>query len=149
MAVGGVLLTSFWYIRTGNMTALIVFAVIMIVAAVPLNAYLGKLRRKPNDTALEDESSTTNRNKPLLAGHWNVRFRATVGPLFIVLTLVNALLMWRYGLFLLDFFSAEGDGEQIRFLLLCFPLPVAFSFAWYKLTSWLAERDRIARQYFD
>ncbi len=64
MSVLGVSLTSFWYMATGNWAALVVFAVIMVCAAVPLNVYLGKLRRKPTDTALEDESSTTYRNKP-------------------------------------------------------------------------------------
>lgn len=67
MSVVGVFLTSSWYIRTGNWAALLVFDLIMVCAVVPLNVYLGKLRRKPNDAiqqALEDESSTRNRNKP-------------------------------------------------------------------------------------
>jgi len=150
MSVGGVLLTSFWYIRTGNIMALIVFSAIMGCAVIPLNVYLGKLRRKPNDVALEDESSTTKRNKPPpLAGHGNVPFLVTVIPLFIGLTVVNVLLMERYAPFLLDFFDVGGDGDTIRGLLTYFPLPVAFSFAWYIFISWLAKRDWFVKQFYE
>ncbi len=161
MPLVGVLLTAFWYMVAGNKTVLLVFTVIMIVAAVSLATYLGKLRLK-NDPdaqkrlqALEDEASalrasnTTNRNTPpSLAGHWKVIFYLTVLPLFVALLVVNVLLIERYAPFLVGLFRAAdgGDGEALIGFLISCPLPVAFSFAWYKFISWLAKRDRIARQ---
>ncbi len=88
---------------------------------------------------------------PPLAGSWKVLFYMTVFPLFVALLVVNVFWMERYAPFLVDLFRAADGGDfeaHIAFLISC-PLPVAFSFVWYKLVKWLAERDRIARQYYD
>ena len=90
------------------------------------------------------------RNVPL-TGFSKVLYCLTVSPLCIALLVVNVIWVERYAPFLVDLFSAAegGDGEALIAVLISFPLPVAFSFVWYKLVKWLAERDRIARQYYD
>ena len=97
-------------------------------------------------------SNTTNRNMPPpLAGFWKVLFYMTVFPLFVALLVVNVFWMERYAPFLVDLFKAADGGDfeaHIAFLISC-PLPVAFSIAWYKFISWLAKRDRIARQSYE
>ena len=162
MPLVGVLLTAFWYMVAGNKTVLLVFAVVMPIALGSLATYLRKLRLK-NDPdaqkilqALEDEASAlrasnTTNTPPSLVGFWKTLFYLTVFPLFIVLLVVNVLLMERYAPFLVGLFRAAdgGDGEALIGFLISCPLPVAFSFAWYKFISWLAERDRIARQYYE
>ncbi len=98
---------------------------------------------------LDGTRNTTNRNMPPhLAGHWKALFYGTVFPLFIALLVGNVLLMERYAPFLVDLFRAAdgGDGEALIAFLISCPLPVAFSFVWYKLFSWLAKRDGIARK---
>ena len=98
---------------------------------------------------LDGTRNTTNRNMPPhLAGHWKALFYGTVFPLFIALLVLNTLLMERYAPFLVDLFHATDgdDGEALMIFLISCPLPVAFSFVWYKLFSWLAKRDWIARQ---
>ena len=162
MPLVGVLLTAFWYMVAGNKTVLLVFAVVIPIALVSLATYLRKLRLK-NDPdaqtrlqALEDEASAlrasnTTNTPPSLVGFWKTLFYLTVFPLFIVLLVVNVLLMERYAPFLVGLFRAAdgGDGEALIGFLISCPLPVAFSFVWYKLISRLAKRDRIARQSYE
>ena len=78
-------------------------------------------------------------------------FYMTVFPLFVALLVVNVIWVERYAPFLVDLFRAAdgGDGEALIAFLISCPLPVAFSFAWYKFISWLAKRDRIARQSYE
>ena len=88
---------------------------------------------------------------PSLAGFWKVLFYLTVFPLFVALLVVNVFWVERYAPFLVELFKAAdgGDGEALIAFLISCPLPVAFSFAWYKFISWLAKRDWIASQYYE
>jgi len=90
------------------------------------------------------------RNVPL-TGFSKGLFCLTIFPLSLVLMILSVWWADWYAPFLVGLFSAAegGDFEAHIAFLISTPLPVALGFVWYKLVKWLAERDRIGRQYHD